>query len=93
MEVMLRRLIRRRQVAADAHLTSRRAERLAVGLVTIGTDDATCIHPALNERAVLEDFVFDLSVDMIELIVEQGDAMRVAEWTTMDVVIAELFAS
>ena len=55
----------RRQVALRAESIALLAERQAVRLVAIGTDDAGMIHAALDERAIFEHFTIDLPIGII----------------------------
>ena len=49
-------------------------------------------HPALYERAVLVNLVLDLTIRVVEVLIEQRDPIIVLDWLTMDVVLVDLTA-
>jgi hypothetical protein len=65
MVVGLRRELRR-QMTLRADRVPGRSQLLTVGLVTIAAGHPGLEHTALGERSPYENFVFDLSVRMVE---------------------------
>src|SRR5262249_19869072 len=92
-EVMLRRLIFLRRVAAETHLAARRAKLAAVRLVAVRARHAAREHLGLQKRDVLVDFFADLPVGVIERVVEERHAIRVAEGPALRGIVGELSAA
>ena len=81
-----------RRVTLEAHAIAFGAQAQAVRLVAVAAANARVIHPALDERAVLVIFGFDLPVRVVEIVVEQRDPVIVAERLTMDEILVDLTA-
>ena len=64
-----------------------------VRVVAIGAGDAGRVHLALQERAVFVDLVLDLSVSLIELRFQEGQAMGLGEWPPGRVALRECAAA
>ena len=64
----------------------------AVRLVTVRARDTRRIHPALQERSVLVDFVLDLAIGEIKTGIEQRNAMGLRELIAVAIVGPELCA-
>ncbi len=87
--VMRRRVEDLRRMAAAAQCVALLVEPQAVGVVAVATRDARGVHAALEERAVLEDLVLDLSVGEVEVFLEERHAVGVEDGPAMDVVLAQ----
>ncbi len=82
----------RGRVALRADRVARRPQLLAVRIVAIGAGDAVRVHPALQERAVVEDLVAHLPVGVIQTGLEQRRTKGVGEAPARGVLVAELAA-
>ena len=84
---MRARLVLRGLVTLRAHRVAFGAQFLAVRIVAVGAGHALGEHPALQERAVVEDLVLHLAVDAVEAGLEQRQPEAVGEGLAgMDVV-------
>jgi hypothetical protein len=76
-KIMLRVVIGRGFVASGAQRVALGTELSGVSVVTVAADHARRVHPALQERSVDIDLVFDLTVVEVEELVQGGEAIPV----------------
>ena len=91
-KVMRRAIVFSCRVTLEAHAVALRAQLQAMRLVTIAAGHTRVKHPALDEGAVLVDFIFDLSVGVVQIVIEQCDPVVVADRLAMDVILVDLAA-
>src|SRR5689334_7388707 len=89
-EMMARGIVLRGRVALQTHSVAGRAEPRGVRLMTVATGHARVVHPALDKRAVLVNFVLYLAVRKIEVVVKQRDPVVVADGLSVHVVLMDL---
>src|SRR5262249_9957926 len=70
-KVVSRRVVNRTAVAPIAQRVARGAEGAGMRFVAVATDDARCVHFALEKGAVLEHFVANLPVREVHGVFEQ----------------------
>src|SRR5271166_2179207 len=87
MKVMARRIILLGEVTLEANRISIGAQVCAMRIMAVAASDAFMEHSALNERAVLVYFSFDLAVGKVQIRIEQGHAIVVFYRLAMYIVL------
>jgi hypothetical protein len=93
MKMMRRRRVLLRRVAAQAHLAPRRAELEAVRVVAVRAGHAPTEHLGLQKRAVFVHLVANLSVGVVETVLQERHAMSATEPPAVDVILGALPAA
>ena len=89
-KVMLDGIVLPGRVALKANAVAWRAKLQAMWLVTVAARHSGMKHPALDERAVLVNFILNLSIRIIEVVIEQRDPIVIAHRLAMHVVFVNL---
>ena len=93
MKVVGRRIVFAGCVALQAYAVSRRPQLEGMRIVTIAAGDAGVKHSALDEGPVFVNLAFDLSVGKVEILVQDCDAVIIADWLAVDVILVDLGTS
>ena len=91
-EMMRRRVVLLRRMTLRTEGVAVRAKFRAVRIVTIAARHAGVEHPALDEGAVLVVLLLYLAVGEIVVLIEQRDAVIVADRLSMHIVLVNLAA-